>query len=242
MSPSDARARKAAGDLPLVPPVATWISPGLLSMINHAPTNPVLRGAVRAELGIVLRRDPPLNGTEEIHSFLISKFFTSRPWVGTLKMHWEGGGSTPALPAMYNPPRPPSPGTPGGGPIPTGAIIAEEAPPAIDPDGSFIMRGVRVNGTERGRAVYQTNVFYIGDIRIPADVVREGRAAVEAFLRNSVRELEEDAENFVYGHAEGSPEYERGDSGWEIGSLVLTGVQMDEGLLARARQQLGLPN
>lgn len=222
-----------------VPPIAQWISPPVVVLIDHAPTNPSLRTLLRNELDIVLPRVDTPSTTEAITAWLNAKFFETTAYTVKLKPYYDSGQS---IPSLFNAddeadedgdrPEPARTGAPTLDQILHGAQPAQPAATQypVDPDGSFIMRGIHMAGVEHGRAQFEATIIYTGDIRIPADVVRGGRDAVIEFLRHNRDDLSVSTETYLY------PE-----EGFVSERVVMSSVTLNEEHLRVALAQIAAP-
>lgn len=218
-----------------VPPIEQWISPPVVVLIKHAPTNPSLRTLLRNELDTVLPRVDTPSTTEALTAWLISKFFETTAYTIRLKPYYDSGQSIPALfgedDAADEDDDRPRPATPTLGQVLRGEQPAQPVNHyPVDPDGSFIMRGVHMAGIEHGRAQFEATIIYTGDIRIPADVVRGGRDAVIEFLRHNRDDLSVSTETYLY------PE-----EGFVSERVVMSSVTLNEEHLRVALAQLNTP-
>lgn len=224
-----------------VPPFEHWVSRPVRVLIEHAPTNPSLRTLIRNEMDIVLPRVDTPNTTAKVKAWLNDHFHETTVYKLKLKPHYDAGHGS--IPRLYNdeqedrdhgvdaqPTRAPRAGG-GGGDQLIAALTG--APPVpvnqfpVDEDGSFIMRGIHMSGTEYGRAQFEATIIYAGEIRIPADVVRGGRDAVVEFLRNNRQDLNISTETYLY------PE-----EGFVSERVNLTSIQINEEHLRAALAQV----
>lgn len=196
---------------------------------------------IRAELNIVLPREPALTTAEEIRNFIITKFLVTRTYVEKYTQCTAAGQVyTNLYPSTLPPP-------PRARPVVTADQVgvntqqANETAPAdpemaIDPDGSFIMEGITVRGIEYGTVGYETAVTYTGRLRIPGDIAAQGREAVQEFIRRMTGELEENTDNYIYGEGPNNT------GTWNISRVNIQEVNINNAMLdAAARRRRGEP-